>query len=68
MNVIRRNNSTVIILWGLVISKCLTLEYLIQVYFDTNSFFFLHLDVDIEHGGRSDRCLFPHKKSRNSFS
>ena len=42
MNVISRNNSMIIILWGLIISKCLTLEYLIQVYsIPINSLFYI---------------------------
>ena len=42
MNSIKRDSSMVIILWGLLISKCLTLEYLIQVYsVPINSLFYI---------------------------
>ena len=42
VNAIDRNNFMVLILWGLVFAKCLTLEYLIQVYsIPINSFFYI---------------------------
>ncbi len=42
MTAIKRNNSMILILWGLIISKCLTLEYLIQAYsIPINSLFYI---------------------------
>ncbi|MGK0456094.1 MAG: hypothetical protein ACJAT5_000917 [Lentimonas sp.] len=41
---INQSNLMIIILWGLIFSKCLTLEYLIQVYsIPVNSFFYIWL-------------------------
>ena len=44
MNVIKHDNSMVIILWGTIISKCLILEHLVQAYsVPINSFFYIWL-------------------------
>ncbi len=44
MNAIERNKPMIIILWGLIFAKCLTLEYLVQVYsVPINSFFYIWL-------------------------
>ena len=40
----KQSNLMVIVLWGLIFAKCLTLEYLIQVYsIPVNSFFYIWL-------------------------
>lgn len=44
MSIIERNESMIVILWGLISAKCLTLEYLVQVYsVPINSFFYIWL-------------------------
>lgn len=44
MNAVERNKPMIVILWGLIFAKCLTLEYLVQVYsIPVNSFFYIWL-------------------------